>query len=192
MVFNISAIAGPSRLPLLSRAAYNVSRRCASGKAPADDAVDAQADAEAAVEPESDIAPNEEKGPVGPGYHEWLTKVADQYMQPRPGQKALWLGGSIVRDLSSLPIRQLIHPQPFPGNPSFRPPPPLSNDLQDLIYERKHRGETLGQISQAFGISKARIDAVLKLKSVEQQWKREVSDVFLLSFFSRHDASAHL
>jgi hypothetical protein len=47
--------------------------------------------------------------------------------------------------------------------------------LQNLIYERKLAGETLGQLSQAFGISKARIEAVMKLKDVEMQFKRQVS-----------------
>jgi hypothetical protein len=96
MVYNIGAVAGPSRLPLISRAAFNLSRRCASGKAPADDAVDAQADAEAAVEITSDAAPQEEKGPLAPGFKSFMDNISEQYREPRKGQKALWLGGSIV------------------------------------------------------------------------------------------------
>lgn len=65
--------------------------------------------------------------------------------------------------------------QPFPQNPTFRPPPPLSNDLQNVIADRHHAGENLGQLSQAFGISKARIEAVLKLKELEARYKRQVS-----------------
>ena len=90
--------------------------------------------------------------------------------------------------------------QPYPSNPSFRPPPPLSNDLKDLIYSEVYTGgssssavlstleslkssssptadaslelqKRINQVSEEFGISKKRIEAVLKLKEHERGMK---------------------
>jgi hypothetical protein len=66
--------------------------------------------------------------------------------------------------------------QPYSSNPSFRPPPPLSNDLQNILYAELSRGnKTVGQLAEQFSVSKARIEAVRKLKEVEREFKRQVS-----------------
>ena len=69
-------------------------------------------------------------------------------------------------------------PQPFPGNPSFRPPPPLSNALQDRIYEQLVKGEKdIATLAPEYNISKARISAIHKLKQVEAEFRRQVSSM---------------
>lgn len=65
--------------------------------------------------------------------------------------------------------------QPFPANPSFRPPPPLSDDLQNLLYDKLRSGSTVAQLSHRYNVSKARIEAIRKLKDVELEFKRQVS-----------------
>jgi hypothetical protein len=66
--------------------------------------------------------------------------------------------------------------QPYATNPSFRPPPPLSNDMMiKLDAELRSGKRTIGQISQAYSISKHRLDAIRKLKEVEEEFVRQVS-----------------
>jgi len=61
-------------------------------------------------------------------------------------------------------------------NPSFRPPPPIGNELQDVLYAEMRRCvKTLGEISAEHSISKARLLAIKKLKTVEEELKRQVS-----------------
>lgn len=61
-------------------------------------------------------------------------------------------------------------------NPSFRPPPPIGNDLQDVLYTEMRRGtKTLGEIATEHNVSKARLSAIKKLKEVEEELKRQVS-----------------
>ena len=72
-------------------------------------------------------------------------------------------------------------------NPSFRPPPPLGNDLQDVVYAEMRRGaKTLGEIAAEHNVSKARLSAIKKLKDVEQELKRQVCGVGLLSSLASH------
>lgn len=93
-------------------------------------------------------------------FPEWKIAYGSQYRQAKPGSKARWLGNKV----------------PFPNNPSFRPPPPLSNTLQDLIWAELRSGErTVGQLSVKYGVSRARIEAIRKLKEVEAEFRRQVS-----------------
>ncbi|KAG8775103.1 hypothetical protein FRC15_000784 [Serendipita sp. 397] len=66
-----------------------------------------------------------------------------------------WLGGSV----------------PFPMNPSFKPPPPISDKMRTQIFglytQNNHNEEWL---SAKFGLSVSRIKAILRLKKLEQLW----------------------
>jgi hypothetical protein len=67
--------------------------------------------------------------------------------------------------------------QPFASNPTFRPPPPLSNDLQTLLHADVVKGtKTVGQLAEQYNVSKARIEAIRKLKAVEKEFRRQVGD----------------
>ena len=73
--------------------------------------------------------------------------------------------------------------QPYPANPSFRPPPPLSNDIQEALYKELKAGKkTIGVLANEYSVSKARIDAVRKLKEVEAEMYRQVSAWFSFTF----------
>ena len=74
----------------------------------------------------------------------------------------------------------LNHSQPYASNPSFRPPVPLSNDVQDQINRDLLRwDQDLGSLSEKYGVSKARIHAIRKLKEVEAEFVRQVSETYL-------------
>ena len=71
-------------------------------------------------------------------------------------------------------------------NPSFKPPPPISDKTKDFIYERymsNPKRFNVRVLSLAFGISLKRVDAILRLKGLENSWK-EVSIGFSFLFWS--------
>jgi hypothetical protein len=105
---------------------------------------------------------------------------------------------------------RLLFSQPYPSNPSFQPPPPMSDALKELIYSEVYTGgssssailssleslsgrptekqsadqgaelrKRINRVSEDFGISKKRIEAVLKLKEHERGMKDrgEVSSI---------------
>ncbi|KAI0068061.1 hypothetical protein BV25DRAFT_1875205 [Artomyces pyxidatus] len=63
--------------------------------------------------------------------------------------------------------------QPFPLNPSFKPPPPLSDDERTLIYTlymSNPEENSVRALSTRFHISIKRLDAILRLKGLEEHW----------------------
>ncbi|ORY27683.1 eukaryotic mitochondrial regulator protein-domain-containing protein [Naematelia encephala] len=144
----MSAIAGPSRIPWnitrQSRLFSSSSRR----RAQRPDHVESEEVVRAKLRDR--------------GYHlgvtRYLNSLAEEFAHPLPGQKAKWLGGN----------------HPYPLNPSFRPPPPLGNQTQDFIYQELCRGvKTTGALAAEFNVSKARVEAIRKLKEVEQEFIRQ-------------------
>ncbi|KAF8575206.1 hypothetical protein K439DRAFT_1420040 [Ramaria rubella] len=68
-----------------------------------------------------------------------------------------WLGGRV----------------PFPLNPTFKPPTPLSDKLRQSIYNSHVANPVandLHTLSTRYGISIKRIDAIIRLKQLEVQW----------------------
>ena len=67
-------------------------------------------------------------------------------------------------------------------NPSFRPPAPLGDEAQDVLYAQIKAGaKTLGEISAEFNVSIARLEAIRKLKEVQESFERFVSSSCPLS-----------
>lgn len=66
--------------------------------------------------------------------------------------------------------------KPFPLNPFFRSEPVLSVELRNEIYTRvvKER-QTVREVSIALHVEMSRVGAVVRLKTIEQDWIREVS-----------------
>ncbi|WVN85836.1 uncharacterized protein L203_100988 [Cryptococcus depauperatus CBS 7841] len=89
-------------------------------------------------------------------FRDWMRVEGEQYRVTVKGQKAKWLGGSV----------------PYASNPTFRPPPPLSNYLQNEVYQELQRGQSVASLATKYNISKARIDAIRKLKEVEDEFRR--------------------
>jgi hypothetical protein len=47
--------------------------------------------------------------------------------------------------------------------------------MQNVLYDKLRSGSTVSQLSHRYNVSKARIEAIRKLKDVEQEFKRQVS-----------------
>ncbi|KAI0684764.1 eukaryotic mitochondrial regulator protein-domain-containing protein, partial [Cytidiella melzeri] len=83
-------------------------------------------------------------------------EVGLQYKDPRPQN---WLGGN----------------RPFPLNPTFQPPAPISDELKDVIYEKfmdNPAQNGVRELAALYGLSIKRVDAVLRLKGLEENWKK--------------------
>ncbi|KAB8556598.1 hypothetical protein FH972_025635 [Carpinus fangiana] len=64
--------------------------------------------------------------------------------------------------------------RPFPLNPYFRSQSVLSEQLKDEIYKRVVvQKKTIREVSQALHVEMRRIAAVIRLKTVEQEWHKE-------------------
>ncbi|KAG9119927.1 hypothetical protein FRC07_004815 [Ceratobasidium sp. 392] len=99
---------------------------------------------------------------------DWFKGEGLPYLNPTPG-KPNWLGGDI----------------PFPDNPTFRPPPPLSDVVKSSIYDQyimaprapglpksQSHEHAIRALSEQFGISISRVEAIIRLKHYEQQYQK--------------------
>ncbi|KAF9469745.1 eukaryotic mitochondrial regulator protein-domain-containing protein [Collybia nuda] len=58
-------------------------------------------------------------------------------------------------------------------NPSFKPPPPVSDSLRTVLYEEFMRdpvNNNVRALSQRYHLSLKRVDAILRLKGMEKAW----------------------
>ncbi|CAE6401107.1 unnamed protein product [Rhizoctonia solani] len=97
----------------------------------------------------------------------WFHGEGLPYLNPTPG-KPNWLGGSI----------------PYPDNPTFKPPTPLSDVVKTFIYDQylkvlqpavsksESHAQTVRTLSEQFGISIARVEAIIRLKDYERQYQK--------------------
>ncbi|PFH52346.1 hypothetical protein AMATHDRAFT_140294 [Amanita thiersii Skay4041] len=89
-------------------------------------------------------------------FNEFLRTIGAKYKSASPKN---WLGGEI----------------PFPMNPSFLPPAPVSDTLRTRIYKEFMRDpikHNVRALSQKYHISLKRIDAILRLKGLENAWMK--------------------
>ena len=76
-------------------------------------------------------------------------------------------------------------------NPSFKPPPPISNKTRNEIYARYMSNPekfNIRVLSAAYGISFKRIDAILRLQGMEESWKKVSHRVSCLAHRRRWDS----
>lgn len=77
--------------------------------------------------------------------------------------------------------------RPFPLNRAFVSQPVLSNELRETIWERVMKeGKSVREVSAELGVEMSRVGAVVRLKEIEKEWKRQVSSVFSLSTAQYH------
>lgn len=75
----------------------------------------------------------------------------------------------------AIPRETLDDLMPFPMNRQFRSEPVLSEELKDEIFRMwKEDGKTVRRISADMQVEMRRVGAVLRLKSVEEDWKNQV------------------
>jgi hypothetical protein len=63
-------------------------------------------------------------------------------------------------------------------NPSFKPPPPLSDALRQQIYNEFMEDPIKNSVrilSQRYHLSLKRVDAILRLKGLEHSWYKVCS-----------------
>ncbi|ODO08411.1 hypothetical protein L198_00141 [Cryptococcus wingfieldii CBS 7118] len=158
MFVSRSAIAGPSRIPI--QATQTVCRRAATrryaSEAQEESAEPADELSQMKLDPSPQLPAGLQKREGRIFYQDWMRVEGGQFRVPQKGQKAKWLGGHV----------------PYTSNPSFRPPPPLSNYTQDAIYADLVRGADVAEVSTKFNVSKSRVDAVRKLKEIEIEFQR--------------------
>ncbi|KAL7285522.1 hypothetical protein ACG7TL_000624 [Trametes sanguinea] len=92
-----------------------------------------------------------------PSYAVWLRTEGAKFKDPfKPNN---WLGGEV----------------PFPLNPTFKPPTPISDAVRTAIWNEYMLDPVkfnVRVLAQRHGLSIARVDAILRLKGLEQQWKK--------------------
>ncbi|CAA7268041.1 unnamed protein product [Cyclocybe aegerita] len=87
-------------------------------------------------------------------YREFMEKIGHKYRYASP--------------------RRYLGEQPFPMNPSFKPPPPISDAQRDAMYkiymmDPKRNG--VRRLAKRTNMSIKRVDAILRLKGLENAWK---------------------
>ncbi|CAE6524096.1 unnamed protein product [Rhizoctonia solani] len=99
----------------------------------------------------------------------WFRSEGLPYLNPTPG-KPNWLGGDI----------------PYPDNPTFKPPPPLSDVVKSSIYDQyikalqpavsksESHTQTIRNLSEQLGISISRVEAIIRLKEYEKQYQKVI------------------
>ncbi|BGO98088.1 hypothetical protein RTG_01289 [Rhodotorula toruloides ATCC 204091] len=150
-----------------ARAFASSSRRAAEESANPDaDTSSSAAQAGPAAGQDGGAAPTEE---IKPGtkitYSKWMrTSEAQRYRRPTPG-KPNWIGET-----------------PFPMNPSFNPLPPLADTIKERIYTAYAYNirikdatdkQVVRAVSSKFGVSMDRVRAIIRLKELEEQWRKE-------------------
>ena len=113
------------------------------------------------------VAGNENKMPIVKNhkprqeFREWMATQSSKYRNA-PEEGPLYLGGES---------------QPFPLNPQFRPRRPLSEVQKNKIFDqwKKTSSSQLGTICAKYGISLKRLEAVVRLKLFEADFKKSHS-----------------
>lgn len=86
------------------------------------------------------------------------------------------------QESNPLPEEEKEDLQPFPLNPFFRSQSILSERLKKEIYQRVvGDGQSIREVSQALGVEMRRVGAVIRLKTIENQWVQQVRPVFTAS-----------
>ena len=105
-------------------------------------------------------APARRNAPLPP-YKVWIQSQGKAFERPPPGRGPFWIGDS-----------------PFPLNPSFSPPAPLSHQVKETMKElhwKDPQRNSVHALSQRFKVSKERVVAILRLMALESEQEREVS-----------------
>ncbi|KAF8079092.1 eukaryotic mitochondrial regulator protein-domain-containing protein [Lyophyllum atratum] len=97
----------------------------------------------------------EEEGRQPETYNEFMESMGEKFKKADGPNK--WLGGTV----------------PFPMNPSFKPPAPVSDAVRTMIYRSYMLDPVKNSVrvlSQRYHLSLKRVDAILRLKGMEHDW----------------------
>ncbi|KAH9050550.1 eukaryotic mitochondrial regulator protein-domain-containing protein [Lactarius hengduanensis] len=93
--------------------------------------------------------------PKDPQWSVWKKTVGKQFEKPH--RPCNWLGGKV----------------PFPLNPSFKPPTPVSDALRNTLYQSfmaDPKTNSVRNLAGRYHLSMKRVDAILRLKGLEENW----------------------
>lgn len=96
-----------------------------------------------------------------PTFDEWVKKSARTTLGSGAGRGPHWIADT-----------------PFPLNPSFNPPAPVAQRRRDAMWDLHAQDPTkhsVRALSRTFGLPMERIQAILRLKALEQEMKQRVS-----------------
>lgn len=96
-----------------------------------------------------------------PPYSEWIKGPGRAFEDEPKGRGPFWIGST-----------------PFPLNPTFNPPPPVSQEVRDsmwLLHVKDPKTNTVRSLSSRFGVQMDRVEAILRLMALENEWGRDVS-----------------
>ncbi|VDB84328.1 unnamed protein product [Peniophora sp. CBMAI 1063] len=89
-------------------------------------------------------------------FKEWLKTSPDASRYRNAKRPKNWLGDT-----------------PFPQNPSFKPPVPVSNALKNAIFDQfmaDPQANSVRALASKYHLSIKRVEAILRLKGLEQHW----------------------
>lgn len=84
-------------------------------------------------------------------------------------------GEKVSRRKGEVPPETIEDLKPFPLNQYFQSEAVLSDELKNEIYKRITQGSTVREVSMALHVEMSRVAAVVRLKTIEQDWLRDVS-----------------
>ncbi|KAF8273040.1 eukaryotic mitochondrial regulator protein-domain-containing protein [Lactarius quietus] len=93
--------------------------------------------------------------PKDPTWSVWKRTIGKQFEKPH--RPCNWLGGKV----------------PFPLNPSFKPPTPASDTLRNTLYQSfmtDPQANSVRNLAGRYHLSMKRVDAILRLKGLEESW----------------------
>ncbi|KAH9997766.1 eukaryotic mitochondrial regulator protein-domain-containing protein [Russula compacta] len=93
--------------------------------------------------------------PRDPTWAVWKETIGKQFEKPHRPRN--WLGGKV----------------PFPLNPSFKPPTPVSDALRNTLYQAfmaNPKANSVRNLASRYHLSIKRVDAILRLKGLEESW----------------------
>jgi len=96
--------------------------------------------------------------PRDPQWGVWKKTIGKQFENPH--RPCNWLGGKV----------------PFPLNPSFKPPTPVSDALRNTLYQSfmaNPQANSVRSLAGRYHLSIKRVDAILRLKGLEENWIKE-------------------
>ncbi|KAF8167492.1 eukaryotic mitochondrial regulator protein-domain-containing protein [Crassisporium funariophilum] len=100
------------------------------------------------------MSQGQSKGTGPQTYRQFLEKIGFQYKHAEPQN---WLGDKV----------------PFPMNPTFKPPPPISDVQRNTMYRlfmENPKQNNVRHLSKKFNLSLKRVTAILRLKGLEMAW----------------------
>ncbi|KAI0308109.1 eukaryotic mitochondrial regulator protein-domain-containing protein [Multifurca ochricompacta] len=93
--------------------------------------------------------------PNDPTWGVWKKTIGKQF--DKPHRPCNWLGGKV----------------PFPLNPSFKPPTPVSDALRNTLFRSfmaNPKTNSVRNLASRYHLSIKRVDAILRLKGLEDTW----------------------